>query len=115
MQKAIETMTDREILEELLQERRRDRTKEYIRWGLYAAALLAVAILCAVYLPPVIDYFRKLHDAVEQIRQGMDQVRAAADTVRDAVTRVGQGGSEALESALARLNELLEKLPAVFR
>ena len=60
-------MTDREILIELLQEKRRAENLRWVRLGVVAALVLAIGILCAVYLPPVIRYFRKLNELLERV------------------------------------------------
>ena len=65
--KPIPEMTDREILIELLQEKRRAENLRWVRLGVVAALVLAIGILCAVYLPPVIRYFRKLNELLERV------------------------------------------------
>ena len=65
--KPIPEMTDREMLIELLQEKRRAENLRWVRLGVVAALVLAIGILCAVYLPPVIRYFRKLNELLERV------------------------------------------------
>lgn len=103
------------MLEELLKEKRgRDdiRTVKLILWAL---AAVVVAVLLAIYLPPVIAYFRRLNETIGQIQQTLDQIRAATDNVRDTVVSLGESGRSALQSAVGALNELLERIPRIFR
>ena len=115
MQKPIEMMTDHEMLQELLEEKRRADRVRSIKIAVCAAILIAVAVLCAIYLPPIIEYFRKLNESVQQIRSTLQELRAVTDAVRETVGNLRDAGTERLESALDRINELLEGFPAIFR
>lgn len=115
MQKPIEEMSDHEMLVELLREKRRAETLRYVKISVYAAIIITIGILCAIYLPPIIAYFRKLNETVQQIQQAMQQVQSATDSVRDTVAGIGESGADALREASEKLNELLEKVPRFFR
>lgn len=115
MRKPIEDMTDHEMLVELLSEKRREENRRYAKIGFYILIAVAIIILCAIYLPPVIAYFRKLNDTVQQIQQAIRQVQTTTDNIKSTVVGIGESGSEALKSAADKLNELLEKVPRIFR
>ncbi len=128
MRRPVEEMTDRELLEELVKEKRLQETLRRIRIGIGAAIAVAVAILLAIYLPPVIRYFRQLNETIQQVRRvaeqagaSLDSVRAAAEQVtasldgmRQEIVSIESSGAAALQNAAERLNELLNSFPAWF-
>lgn len=115
MRKSIEEMTDHEMLTELLREKRREENWRYVKLGVYALIIVAIAILCAIYLPPVIAYFRRLNESIQQIQQALQQLQNTTDSVKSTVAELGESGAEALHSAVDKLNELLEKVSRIFR
>lgn len=115
MRRPVEEMTERELLEELVQEKRLQETLRHIRLGVYAVLVVAVAILLAIYLPPVIRYFRQLGATLQQIRQAVEQASASLDGMRQTVAAIEEGGAAALQSAADRLNELISGFSAWFR
>ena len=66
--RAIEEMTEREMLEELLEHKRRDQSARRVKLGITVLLLAALCVLLVAYLPPVVGYFRQLGEAVRQIR-----------------------------------------------
>ena len=107
MNRPVQEMTDREILEELLADKRRQDTLRRVRLGVYAALAVVIAVLLAKYLPPTVRYFRELDETMQQVRQAMEQVNAALDSVRQTVAGIEEGGAAALQDAADRLNELI--------
>ncbi|MBQ9330789.1 MAG: hypothetical protein IJ221_07425 [Oscillibacter sp.] len=128
MRKPIEDMTDREILAELLAEKRRAEKWRYVGLGVRLAVLAVVAALCLRYLPPVLSFARDAYAAVEtanaqvaQARQQMEGIRSqlsdlqtTAEGIRTAVAGIQDIGSAALESAADRLNDLLSRFPRLW-
>lgn len=108
MPKAIEAMSERELLMELVRHKRRQEQWLYIKLGCYALLLIAVTVLAIRYVPPVIRFFRDLNDSVQHVRDTLRQVRSAIDNAK-------LSGVDALRSATEQLNELLGRLGALFR
>lgn len=107
MNRPVQEMTDREILEELLADKRRQDTLRRVRLAVYAALAVALAVLLAKYLPPAIRYFRELDETLQQVRQATEQVNAALERVRQTIAGIEEGGAAALQDAADRLNELI--------
>ena len=114
MRRPVEEMTDRELLEELVKEKRIQETLRRIRLGVGAAIFVAVAVLLAVYLPPAVRYFRQLNEEMQQIRRVAEQAGASLDGMRQEIVSIERGGAAALQNAADRLNELLNSFPAWF-
>ena len=128
MRKPIKDMTDREILAELLAEKRRAEKWRYVGLGVRLAVLAVAAALCLRYLPPVLSFARDAYAAVEtanaqvaQARQQMEGIRSqlsdlqtTAEGIRTAVAGIQDIGSAALESAADRLNDLLSRFPRLW-
>lgn len=114
MRKRLEEMSERELLEELVAEKRQQETLRWIGWGLRLVVVIAIAVLLAIYLPPVIAYFRQLAALVEQVKSTLEQLKTTADQLQSALNGVTQGSSDALREAAERLNELLNGLKGLF-
>lgn len=132
MNKPVEEMTDRELLEELIREKRlQERTRNF-RIGCRVAVALVVVILLCVYLPPVIRFYRQanetmqqVRDAVGQVRGGVEQVKGAStrvqgtmdelqgtvDSIKDSLTNLKQNGVDVLQGTMDQLNQLLSGFP----
>lgn len=67
-------MSDRELLMELVEEKRRAETWRYIQLVWYLIILLAVVILAVKFLPPVISFFKDLHDMLESVQQTSQEI-----------------------------------------
>ena len=115
MKKPVAQMTEREMLEELITEKRRNDIVKIVFLGIFLAVSVIVIILLAVYLPPVIAFFRRLSESVQQVQEELQRVLNAADSVRETLSGIGSAGKDTLENAAAQLNELLERIAGFFR
>jgi uncharacterized protein YoxC len=86
MLKPIATMTDHEMLVELLQEKRRNDRMKNIKYAILGAVLVILIILAAKYLPPVIRYFRSVQETLQQIQASVSQVQNLTDSVKESVS-----------------------------
>ena len=92
----IETMTDHELLMELVKDQQRREKKEKTRRYISLAVLLVILALLLFCVPKVIRLYRDLYDALKQIN-------AVAERVN--------GTLEGIDTDL--LNDILEKLQRV--
>ena len=92
----IETMTDHELLMELVKDQQRREKKEKTRRYISLAVLLVILALLLFCVPKVIRLYRDLYDALKQI---------------NAVTEKVNGTLEGIDTDL--LNDILEKLQRV--
>lgn len=92
----IETMTDHELLMELVKDQQRRERNEKTRRYISLAVLLVVLALLLFCVPKVIRLYRDLYDALKQI---------------NAVAEKVNGTLEGIDTDL--LNDILEKLQRV--
>ena len=92
----IETMTDHELLMELVKDQQRRERNEKTRRYISLAVLLVILALLLFCVPKVIRLYRDLYDALKQI---------------NAVTEKVNGTLEGIDTDL--LNDILEKLQRV--
>ncbi|MBR2595572.1 MAG: hypothetical protein IKE06_04545 [Solobacterium sp.] len=92
----IETMTDHELLMELVKDQQRREKKEKTRRYISLAVLLVILALLLFCVPKVIRLYRDLYDALKQI---------------NAVAEKVNGTLEGIDTKA--LNDILEKLQKV--
>ena len=115
MRPAVETMTDRAILEELLREKRRSETMRWIKIAVTVLVLILLAVLLFKIVPGIIQFFRNINDTMEQLRGGMDQIRETADGLKQSISGWSTNGLETIKEAAEKLGDLLNMLPSWLR
>jgi len=80
----IDLMTDRELLEELVEEKRREETWRILDLIWKIVIIIAVLILCYHFLPSVINFFRELYEMVQSIKQAADSIQKGISEVSGA-------------------------------
>ena len=136
MRKSIESMSDRELLMELVADKRRaDRARRIktIVWLAVAAALLVLAL---IYLPPLAARIRQFNQTMDQLQQaatsaneffdnvkgiGYDKLAETVESVNQAAARVreitdglSEAGLETLEESIGELNDMIARLRGFF-
>ena len=113
-----ETMTDRELLMELVEDKRRQEKIKYIEWGIAAAVIILVIVLLLVYLPPVVKTFKEVDSAVDMMQSEIDNIKGSFDEAMEKLSEFEALADkipdlEGLEEKFAGLEELGEKLKEV--
>lgn len=136
MVKEIETMTDRELLLELVAAGRRAEKRRRVRLWVYLAVAAALLALCLIYVPRLVcvvrqfndtmgqlravtdqaqDFFRGIGDiGYDKLRETVDQVDAVTAEIQTVMDRLQAAGLDKLEQSLEQLNETLGRLRAFF-
>ena len=100
--KELSSMTDRELLLELVAEKRRAdrarRIKAYI-WMAVAAALL---VLCLIYVPRVVRTVRHYNQVIDQVTQTVTEAQGLLDGLKAV-------GTEKLQDTAVQMNTRLFK------
>lgn len=122
MKKEIEWMSDRELLMELVAEKRRNERLRVVRILVLSLALLALVILCLIWIPRITAPFRQLQETVDRLNESIarfDQASAqmteAAEQVRSYLSNLGQSGYKALLRSVEEATAILEKLAGFLR
>ena len=105
MRQDINMMDDRELLMELVEEKRRRDTFLMIRTVIYGALLLALVICAVRYLPPIIR-------TVKAISEDLNYIRSTINTIQPTLTDLEDKFSsfEIPEGLLEELKGLLDSL-----
>lgn len=98
MHKEIESMTDRELLQELVLQGRRNERANNIKSAVLAALVLAIVILALVCIPKIMAPIRELN-------ANMDGIKSAMSGVEQFVSGFSPDMALKLESTLDSLNE----------
>ena len=102
---AVETMTERELLMELVNEKRRQEKIRYIKWGISAVIIVLVVVLLIVYLPPVVKTIKKVDNAVDMMQSEIDNIKGSFDEAMEKLS-----GFEAIAEEFSDFDDLKEKL-----
>ena len=136
MKKEIEQMSDRELMMELVEAKRRAEKWERIRLCVMAALLLTVVVLAAVYVPRITATLRRVNETMDQVQamseqaqsfldsfksisaeklaETVENVNATAQEAREIMDKLKEVGLESLEQSLKELSEFAEKLRGFF-
>lgn len=136
-----ETMTERELIMELVIDRRREEKIRYIKYGIIAAVLILIVILLLVYLPPIVRTFDKIDGAVDMLQTEIDNIKGSFDEAMGKLSefeamaeefsslgdlkekfaaleelgdRLGEVDFEAFNEVITKLNNLVNKVPWLF-
>ena len=85
-------MSDRELLMELVEEKRRAETWRYIQLVWYLIILLVIVILAVKFLPPVISFFRDLHDMIQSVQQTSQEISEGYHETTESINGLNLGG-----------------------
>ena len=128
MDKKIESMTDHELLCELVRQGRRAERENQIKTCLIAVLLLAVLILAPIrQLNAALDEVQQTLDqakgvlgcfdaeSVEKFQQTMDSVNTASQQATEIMNRLKDSGLDKLQESIEAFNETMERLSLLFR
>lgn len=136
MPREIESMSDHELLAELVRQGRSTRRENRIRTCLIALLLLAIIGLALFYIPKIMEPIRRLDacmeqvestmqeaqrffdsfdaDTVEKFEQAMDNFNETSQQTRDFMQRFKDSGLDRLESTLEDFNAALQSFLQFF-
>lgn len=75
MNKNIDNMSERELLQELVRQGRRAARAERIRICLLGALLLAVVVLALIYVPKIMEPIDRISQSISQIEESFDEAK----------------------------------------
>lgn len=76
MEKKIDEMNDRELLQELVRQGRKREKADRVKTAVTAALLLVLIVVLLVYVPRITAPIRELNRNMDQIRQTMSEAQA---------------------------------------
>ena len=79
MPRDIGSMTDHELLEELVLQGRRAERANTIKTCVIAGLLLVIIILALVYIPKIMAPIRQLSESMDEIRSTAEQVKSVLE------------------------------------
>ena len=103
----IETMTDHEMLMELLKEKRLRDKLRLVKLIAWAFVIIVIAVLAFIYVPPMVQFFKELHDSIDSISRSLDSLN---QTVTDAYGNITDV-SDSIKEQLNKLQDLQNLLP----
>ena len=136
MKKEINAMSDRELLMELVAGQRREEKWRAVRIGATLLVVLAIVILCAVYVPRLTQTVRRVNETMDQVQGvaaeaqklfddiqeiGTDKLAETIDTVnetaseaREIMDKLSAAGLDSLQQTIKDLSEFAETVKIFF-
>ena len=122
MLKPIETMSDHELLMELVREKRRADRVRCVKLAVVLVLLAAILVLCIIYVPRIMETVHRYQAIMERLDQAAARMDEAADQMRQASAQVteffgdlGENSMQAWEQSVEEVAELLDGLKNMFR
>ena len=110
MHKEIDSMSDHELLRELvLQGKRREKT-EQIKICVLAVLLLTVVILAAVYIPKILAPMRQISQSMQQVGQAMEEAKRFLSNFDEQTVEQFKQTMESLNETSQQIRVLADKL-----
>lgn len=75
MNKNIDNMSERELLQELVRQGRRAARAERIKICVLGALLLAVVVLALIYVPKIMEPIDRISQSISQIEESFDEAK----------------------------------------
>lgn len=97
----IETMTDHELLMELVKDQQRRERNEKTRRYISLAVLLVIAAVLLTFVPKVIRLYHDLNDTLRQINAVAEQVNGTLEGI----------DTDALNDILEKLQKVISLIP----
>ena len=106
MRQDLETMSERELLMELVSEKRRTETLRWIKYGVAVACALIIGIYLAKVLPPIIRTITSINDNLQYIRSTLNNLEPAVTSLQEKFSSfsIPEGLVEDLEDLLNSLS-----------
>ena len=76
----IDEMSDRELLEELVKEKRRLQIWRYVKIIFFIIAVIVITHYARIYVPQIIDYVKKIKENVDYLNDTVTEIRRQLDT-----------------------------------
>ena len=122
MPKPVETMSDHELLVELVREKRRADRERAVKTAVALAVLAVIVVLCVIYVPRIAQTVRQFQAVMDRLDQAASKMNEAADEMRQASAQVqqffgglGEESLRAWQQSVEDVNQLLEGLKNMFR
>ena len=121
MNKALEEMTDRELLLELVRGQRREAKLRYVKWGIAAVLVIAAAVLLALYIPKVNVTLSNLDNVAAMVETEIDNIKGPIENAMEQLEEfkslgetLGNFDIEGFNNVITKLENLTNKVPWLF-
>ena len=98
--KDYENMSDHELLMELVEEKRKNDIRRYIRYGIDAVIVIVIAVIAYIYVPKIVEMVNRYNSLMNQVKEIGNEVEGFTSSFDP--------------QTLEDLKELIEKLQKLF-
>ena len=74
-------MSERALLEELVEQNRKEEKFRMIRFGFNAVILIVILVLCVMYVPKIINELQTINKMFATVNEEMEQIRSVVESV----------------------------------
>ncbi len=111
--KPVEEMSEREMLVELLTEKRRQDKARVVRYAVLAAVIIAIAVLAIIYVPKIVNAYKALMETYSQVQElsleaeeALGQVEGAVEKAHETMDNINDTLNNKLNPAIDSYNSL---------
>ena len=108
--KRIEDMTEREMLMELMAEKRLQDRLRAVKIAFGIAVILLLVWLGFTYIPRIIEVYNKWNDVLQQIQETGNKVNGVVDEIKSGPLQSIQSGIDSVKSGVESVKSFLSKL-----
>ena len=84
-------MSTRDLLIELVEEKRREETLRIISIAVRVVILVVIIILLAKYLPGIIRFFKDMYDTLHSIQETANQISSGYEELSESINSIDLG------------------------
>ena len=79
--KDIESMSDHELLMELVAEKRRNDKIRYVKYSIWGVVLLAAVVVGFIYVPKIIAFYNRFNAVMDTLNDVSNSVKRVSDSI----------------------------------
>ncbi len=111
--KPVEEMSERELLMELVTEKRRQDKVRVVKYAVLAAVIIAIAVLAVIYVPKIVNAYKALMETYSQVQElsleaeeALGQVEGAVEKAHETMDNINDTLNNKLNPAIDSYNSL---------
>ncbi len=111
--KPVEEMSERELLMELVTEKRRQDKARVVKYAVLAAVIIAIAVLAIIYVPKIVNAYKALMETYSQVQElsleaedALGQVEGAVEKAHETMDNINDTLNNKLNPAIDSYNSL---------
>lgn len=104
--KPVAEMSDRELLMELVTEKRRQEKMRYVKYTVWGIVIIALIVLACIYVPKIAAAYEQVMEACAQIQEVSERADSVASQAEETMNNINDTLINKLNPAIDSYNSL---------